>query len=144
MKRLTLVGLKICPHCRRGIAYLRSEDGEHTLRVALDATRARELSREDPVRERFLTELFAELLASSPYAPRRVVVDWAEEGFLTARVDLTREIFSCSLPEAVALAAVTGIALYATDKACENAGLLHPHDREGVSADFIPPKRTLH
>ena len=146
MKRLTLVGLKPCPYCRRAVAYVMTEDGEHTLGIALDATRARELSRKDPVSEKFLTDLLVELLAPSPYVPRKIVLDWAEEGFLTARVDLTKEIFSCSLQEAVALAAVAGIPLYATEKAFQKASLFHPPDKEGVPADTIQPKPkpTLH
>ncbi len=116
MKKLALVGLKPCPHCRRAVAYVSTEDGEHSFGIALDATKTRELSRkdQDPVRERFLTDLLIQLLVSSSYVPRQVVLDWSEEGFLTARLELTTEIFSCSPQEAVALVAASGVPLYAT------------------------------
>ncbi len=47
MKRLALVGLKTCERCHQAVAYLMTEDGEHTVGIALDTGNARELSRND-------------------------------------------------------------------------------------------------
>lgn len=147
MKKLALVGLKPCPHCRRAVAYVNTEDGEHSFGIALDATKTRELSRkdQDPVRERFLTDLLIQLLVSSSYVPRQVVLDWSEEDFLTARMELTTEIFSCSPQEAVALVAASGVPLYATERIFHYIHLFHPPDKEGET-DLVQlkPKPTLH
>lgn len=148
MKRLEIVGLKACPHCHRAIAYLMSEDGEHTLGIALDACRAREISRdpEDPGREKFLTDLLTQLLASSSCTPRQAVLDWNEKGFLMGRIDLTTEIISCSPQEAVALVVAAGIPFYAGERVFEHLYTLHPPDVEGERTEFIQPKPkpTLH
>lgn len=148
MKKLELVGLKACPHCKRAVAYLMTEDGEHTLGIALDAIKAREISRrcQEPGQEKFLSDLLLQLLASSSYVPREIVLDWDEEGFLFARVDITTEIISCSAQEGVALAAAAGIPLYATERIFEHIHLFHPPDKEGKAADLIQPKlkQTLH
>lgn len=147
MKKLELVGLKACPHCKRAIAYLMTEDGEHTLGIALDAIRAREFStHQEPGSEKFLTDLFMELLPSSSYIPRQVVLDWNEEGFLFAKVDLTTQIFSCSALDGVAFVAATGIPFYATDRILAQRHLFHPPDTESKSTDLIQLKLkpTLH
>ncbi len=147
MKKLALVGLKPCPHCRRAVAFVKTEDREHSFGIALDATKTRELSRkdQDPVRERFLTDLLIQLLVSSSYVPRQVVLDWSEEGFLTARLELTTEIFSCSPQEAVALVAAAGFPLYATERIFHYIHLFHSPDKEGET-DLVQlkPKPTLH
>ena len=148
MKRLALVGLKPCPQCHRAIAYMMSEDGKHTLGIAVDATRAQELSRKDQdlVKEKFLTDLLVELLASSSYVPRQIVLDCSQGGFLTAKIDLASEIFSCSPQEAVALVAAAGIPIYATERLFQHIDLFHPPDKEGEAADLIQakPKPILH
>ena len=147
MKKLALVGLKPCPHCRRAVAYVMTEDGEYSLGIALDATRTRELSRkdQDPVRERFLTDLLIQLLVSSSYVPRQVVLDWSEEGFLTARMDLTTEIFSCSPQEGLVLAVAAQIPLYAVERIFEQRHLFHLPDKEGeTDLVHLKPKPTLH
>ncbi len=147
MKKITLVELKHCPHCRRAVAFVKTGDREHSFGIALDATKTRELSRkdQDPVRERFLTDLLIELLVSSSYVPRQVVLDWSEEEFLTARMELTTEIFSCSPQEAVALVAAAGVPLYATERIFHYIHLFHPPDKEGET-DLVQlkPKPTLH
>ena len=148
MKKLGLVGLKPCPQCRQAVAYVMTEDGQHTLGITLDAARARELSRkdQDSVHERFLTDLLMQLLPSSPYVPREVVLDWNEEGFLTGRVDLTTEIFSCSPQEAIALVAAAGMSLYATERVFEHMQLFHPPAKEDEATGLVQhkPKPTLH
>ena len=140
MKRLELVGLKTCPHCRQAIAYLMTQDGEKTFGIALDGTKTRELSRQDLADEKFLTDLLMQLLASSPYVAREVVLDWKEDGFLTARLDLTTGIFSCSPQEAIALVAAAEIPFYATERVFQHIRLFHPADEQGGSADLIQPK----
>ncbi len=147
MKRLEFVSLKVCPHCRRAVAYLMIEDGEHTLGIALDASRARELStHQEPGREKFLTDLLMQLLASSSYIPRQVVLDWNEEGFLFAKVDLTTQIFSCSAQDGIAFVAAAGIPFYATERILAQRHLFHPPDTESESTDLIQLKLkpTLH
>ena len=147
MKKLDLVGLKPCPHCRWAVAYLMTEDGEHTFGITLDATTAQELSHKEqnPVHERFLTELLLHLLASSSYVPRQIVLDWNQAGFLTARIDLSREIFACSPEEAIVLAAEAKIPLYATDRIFECIHRLHPPDKESKAGPLqLKPKPTLH
>lgn len=146
--RLVLVGLKTCERCHRAIAYLMSEDGEHTLGIALDAIKAREISGNcrGVGQEKFLTDLLLQSLASSPNIPREIVLDFHEEGFLYARVDLTTEIITCSAQEGIAFAAAAGIPLNATDRIFQQLHLFHPPDREGEAADLTPlkPKPTLH
>ena len=144
MKRLTLVGLRACEHCHRAIAHLMSEDGEHTLGIALDAIKAREMSRKG--QEKFLTDLLLQSLASSPNIPREIVLDFHEEGFLYARVDLTTEIITCSAQEGVAFAAATGTPLNATERIFEHIRLFHsPHtESEGTDLVQLKPKPTLH
>lgn len=146
MKKLELVGLKACPHCKRAIAYLMTEDGEHTLGIALDASRAREFAtHQEPGREKFLTDLLIELLASSSYIPRQVVLDWNEEVFLFAKVDLTTQIFSCSAQEGVALVVAAGIPLVATERIFKHIHLFHPPDKEYETGLVrLKPKPTLH
>ncbi len=148
MKRLEFVDLKICPHCRRAVAYLMTEDGGHTLGIALDAIKAQEISRrcQEPGQEKFLAGLLLQLLASSSYVLREIVLEWDNEGFLFARVDITTEIISCSAQEGVALAAAAGIPLYATERILAQRHLFHPPDTESESADLIQPnlKPTLH
>lgn len=148
MKRLESVGLKICPHCRRAVAYLMTEDGERTLGIALDAIKAREIARrcQEPGQEKFLADLLLQLLASSSYVLREIVLEWDNEGFLFARVDITTEIISCSAQEGVALAAAAGIPLYATERIFEHRDLLHPLDTESEGNELIQPnlKPTLH
>ena len=148
MKKLALVGLKPCPHCRRAVAYVMTEDGKHTLGIALDAIKTREISRrsEEPGQEKFLTDLVMQLLASSSYVPREIVLDWDEEGFLFARVDITVEIISCSAQEGVAFATAAGIPLYATERILHLRHLFHPTDT-GVETNGLvqlKPKPTLH
>jgi len=147
MKKLELVGLKACPHCKRAIAYLMTEDGKHTLGIALDASRAQDLSTyREPGREKLLTDLLVQLLASSSYIPRQVVLDWNEEGFLFARVDLTTATFTCSAQEGVTFVAAAEIPLYATERILELRHLFHPPDMESGRTDLIQvkPKPTLH
>jgi len=148
MKKLKLVGLKTCPHCGRAVAYVMTEDGEHTLGIALDATRTRELSRQDQdlADERFLTDLLLQLLSSSPYVPREIMLDWNEDGFLVGRVDLTTEIFSCSPQEALALVAMTGTPFYATERVFKHVRLFHPPVKEDEAPGLVQlkPKPTLH
>jgi len=147
MKKLALVGLKPCPHCRRAVAYLMTEDGEHSLGIALDAIRTRELSRKDRLgQEKFLTDLVLQLLASLSKAPREIVLDFHEEGFLYARVDLTTEIITCSAQEGVAFAAATGTPLNATERIFEHIRLFHPPHTESEGTDLVQlkPKPTLH
>lgn len=148
MKKLELVGLKACPHCKRAIAYVMTEDGEHTLGIALDAIKTREISRkcQEPGQEKFLSDLLLQLLASSSYVPREIVLDFHEEGFLFARVDITTEIISCSAQEGVALAAAAGIPLSATERIFDHIHLFHPPDKGGEATDLIQPKPkpTLH
>ena len=57
-----------------------TEDGKHTFGIALDRNKAREISRNfhEPGKEKFLTDLLLRLLASSPYVPRLVVLDFNE------------------------------------------------------------------
>lgn len=148
MKRLELVGLKACPRCHRAVAYLKTDEKDQTLAIALDASKARELSRnyEEPGREKFLTDLLMQLLASSSYIPRQVVLDWNEEGFLFAKVDLTTQIFSCSAQDGIAFVAATGIPFYATERILAQRHLFHPPDTESESTDLIQLKLkpTLH
>jgi hypothetical protein len=148
MKRLTLVGLRACERCHRAIAYLMSEDGEHTLGIALDAIKAREMSRkgQETGQEKFLTDLLLQSLASSPNIPREIVLDFHEEGFLYARVDLTTEIITCSAQEGVAFAAATGTPLNATERIFEHIRLFHPPHTESEGTDLVQlkPKPTLH
>lgn len=148
MKKLELVGLKACPHCKRAIAYLMTEDGEHRLGIALDAIKTREISRkcQEPGQEKFLSDLLLQLLASSSYVPREIVLDFHEEGFLFARVNITTEIISCSAQEGVAFVAAAGIPLFATERILELSHLFHPPDMESGRTDLIQvkPKPTLH
>jgi len=148
MIRLVFAGLRACKGCRRPIAFLMTEDGELTLGLALEACKAQELarSREGPAKEKFLTDFLLNLLASSPYAIREIVLDCSEEGAIFARVDVTTEVFSCAPQEAVGLAAAAGLPLYATERALEQMHLFHPADTEGESNDTIQPKLkpTLH
>jgi len=148
MIRLVFAGLRACKGCHRPIAFLTTEDGELTLRVALDAYKAQELARscEGPTKEKFLTDFLLKLLASSPYAIREIVLDCSEEGPLFARVDVTTEVFCCAPQEAVGLATAGGLPLYATERALEQVHLFHPADTEGESSNVIQPKLkpTLH
>ena len=148
MKRLELVQLKACPHCRRAVAYLMTEDGQHTLGIALDAVTARELSRcdQEPGDEKSLTDFLLQLLASSSYVPHHVVLDCNAEGFLSARVDVTTEILSCSPQEGVGFAVAARIPLYAVERIFEHRHLFHPPETEGEDGLVLPtrPKPTLH
>lgn len=148
MKRLELVGMGACPRCRRSVAHLMTTDGEHTLAVALDAAKARELSRQyhEPVREKFVTDLLLELLSSSPQIPRQVVLELDDSGVLSARVDLTTSIYSCSPQEGVAIVAAAGIPLYAAEKVFDLKHSSHSPEGEGENVQCHPPKQkpTLH
>lgn len=148
MKRLEFVSLKTCPHCRRAIAYLMTQDGEKTFGIALDPTRARELSckYQEPGEEKFMTGFLVRLLASSSYFPRQVILDWSQEDFLSGRVDLATEIITCSPQEGLALAVLAGIPLYGEERIFEHMPLFHPPDPESEGADLIQPKLkpTLH
>jgi hypothetical protein len=148
MKKLVLVGLKPCPHCRRAVAYVTTEDGEHTLGIALDAIKAREISGKcrGVGQEKFLIDLLLQSLASSPNVPREIVLDFHEEGFLYARVDLTTEIITCSAQEGIAFAAATGTPLNATERIFEHIRLFHPPHAESEGTDLVQlkPKPTLH
>jgi hypothetical protein len=125
-----------------------TEDGEHSLGIALDAIKAREISRrpEERGQEKFLTDLVMQLLASSSYVPREIVLDSDEEGFLFARVDITTEIISCSAQEGVAFAAAAGIPLYATERILHLRHLFHPTDTGTRSNGLVQLKQkpTLH
>src|SRR3989337_1600958 len=118
MIKLEVVGMGACPRCRGSAAYLRPTDGERPWAVALDAAKARELSRQyhEPVREKFVTDLLLELLSSSPQVLRQVVLELDDSGVLSARVALTTSIYSCSPQEGVAIVAATGIPLYVAEK----------------------------
>ena len=151
MKSLALVGLKACARCQRAVAFLMTEDGEHTLGIALDTSKARELSRkhQDP-EEKFLTDFLLRLLASSSYVPRRVVLECNKEGFLSARIEIAKgneiEILSCSPQEGVGYAIAAGIPLYAAEGIFEQRHLFHPPDTEGENIDLLQPKLkpTIH
>ena len=148
MKRLALLGLKPCPRCHRAVAYVMTEGGEHTLGIALDAIKTREISRrsEERGQEKFLTDLVVKLLALSSCIPREIVLDWDEEGFLFARVDLATNLISCSPQEAVALVAAAGMPLYATESVFEHVQLFHPPVKEDETTGLVQlkPKPTLH
>lgn len=148
MKRLALAGLKTCESCHRAVAYLMSEDGEHTLGIALDAIKAREISSkcQEPGQEKFLTDLLLQLLASSSHVPREIVLDLHEKGFLYTRLDITTEILSCSLQDGVGLAVAAGIPIYATEGVFQHRHLFHPPDTEGEATELVQPKikPTLH
>ena len=148
MKRLELVGFKACPRCHRAVAYLKTDEKDQTLAIALDASKARELSRnyEEPGREKFLTDFFLQSLSNSSCVPRQVVLDCSEEGLLSARVDMTTAVFSCSPQDGIALAVAAGIPLYAVERIFEHRHLFHPSDTESESTDLVQPKLkpTLH
>ncbi len=146
VKRLALVGLKTCEHCRQAVAYLTTEDGEHTVGITLDTGKARELSRNDQEpEEKFLTNLLLQLLASSSHVPQQVVLDCSQGGLLSAKVVFTTETFSCSPQEGLVFAAVAQIPLYAVERIFERRHLFHPLDKEGET-DLVQlkPKPTLH
>lgn len=146
MRKLELVGMGACPRCRRSVAYLMTPDGEHTLAIALDAAKARELSRQDrdPVREKFLTDLLVQILSSSPQVPRQVVLELDDDGVLSAKVDLTTAIYSCSPQEGVAIGAAAGIPLYAVEKIFDLKQALHSPEGEGIECSPPKQKPTLH
>ncbi|HET8562527.1 MAG TPA: bifunctional nuclease domain-containing protein [Candidatus Binatia bacterium] len=148
MIKLVFAGLKACRRCRRPIAFLMTDNGELTLGIALDACKAQELARrcEEPTKEKFLTDFWLKLIASSPHVIREIVLDTSEEGPIFARVDVTTEVFCCAPQEAVGLAAAAGLPLYATERALEQVHLFHPSDTEGESSNVIQPKLkpTLH
>jgi len=148
MIRLVFAGLKGCRGCRRPIAFLMTEDREHTFGIALDACKAQELARrcEGSTKEKFLTDFWLKLLASSPHVIREIVLDTSEEGPIFARVNVTTEVFCCAPQEAVGLATAAGLPLYATERALEQVHLFHPSDTEGESSNVIQPKLkpTLH
>jgi bifunctional DNase/RNase len=151
MKRVALVGLSACVRCQRGIAFLKTEQGEHTIRVPIDACKAQEISGSDqePEKGKSLVDLLLGLLVRSSHLPCQVVLDCDKKGFLTASVNITKagtiEVFSCSLTEGVGLAVAGGIPLYAVEDVFEHGRLLHSPDlAEG--ADLLLPKLkpTLH
>ncbi len=149
LRKLALAGVKDCSHCRRAIAYLLAEDGEHTLGIALDAVRARDLSREPAIegRERSLTGFFMQLLSSFSYVPKQVVLDFNDEDeFLLARVDLTTATFVCSPQEGVAFAAAAQIPLYANEEIfARRLGVQTPdHEEKGKAPCRTKPKTTIH
>ncbi|HWP58591.1 MAG TPA: hypothetical protein VNL14_11940 [Candidatus Acidoferrales bacterium] len=148
MKRFILVGLKPCPRCHRAVAYVMTEDGEHSFGIALDAIKTREISRrcKNSGQEKFLTDLVIQLLASSCSALRKIVLDWDEEGFLFARVDAGGELFSCSAQDGVAIAAAAGSPLYATERVLGLKHLLHSTSSVVKNVDLVQPKPkpTLH
>lgn len=149
LRKLALAGVKDCSHCRRAIAYLIAEDGEHTLGIALDAVRARDLSSEPAVegQERSLTRFFMQLLSSSSYVPKQVVLDFNDEDeFLFARVDLTTATFVCSLQEGVAFAVAAKIPLYANDEIfVRRLGVQTPdQEEEGKEHHRKKLKTTIH
>ena len=148
MKRLAFLGIKPCMRCQQPAAFLMTKDGKHTFGIALDRNKAREISRnfDEPGKEKFLTGLLLRLLASSSYVPHQVVLDFNEEGYLSATVDVTTEIFSCSPQEGVALAVTAGIPLYAAERIFEHRHLFHPLDTESEGTDLLQPKAkpTLH
>ncbi|MFQ5902902.1 MAG: hypothetical protein ACE5JO_04355 [Candidatus Binatia bacterium] len=151
MKSLALVGLKACARCRRVVAFLMTEDGEHTLGIALDASKAREVSGnyQEP-EEKSLTDFLLRLLALFSYVPRQVVLESNKEGFLSARMEIVKggetEILSCSPQEGVVYATAAGIPLYAAEGIFEQRHLFHPPDTEGEAVDLLQPKLkpTLH
>ena len=147
VKRLALVGLKTCERCHQAVAYLMTEDGEHTVGIALDTGNARELSRNDQEpEEKFLTDLLLRLLASSSHVPQQVVFDCSQGGFLSAKVVITTETFSCSPQEGLVFAAVAQIPLYAVERIFEQRHLFHALDTTGESSDLLRHKLkpTLH
>ena len=147
MKRLTLVGLKTCARCRQAVAYLVTEDGEHTVGITLDTGKARELSRNDQEpEEKFLIDLLLRLLASSSHVPQQVVLDCSQGGFLSAKVVFTTETFSCSPQEGLVFAAAAQIPLYAVERIFEQNHLFHPLNTTSESSDLLryKLKPTLH
>ena len=151
MKSLALVGLKACARCQRAVAFLMTEDGEHTLGVALDPSKAREVSCNDQEpEEKFLTDFLLRLLASSSYVPRRVVLECNKEGFLSARIEIAKEgeteFFSCSPQEGVGYAIAAGVPLYGAERIFEQRHLFHPAETEAEGTILSQPKLkpTIH
>ncbi len=152
MKRLTLVRLRTCAQCRRAIVILKSDDGEHTLAIPIEAEKARELlSRyQERSEERFLADFLLQLLASSPSFLSQVVLDCNTGGFLSARVDVSvngkTKSFSCASEEGLGLAIAAEVPLYAVERILEQKQLFHPLETESEDSDPPPrkPKPVLH
>lgn len=152
MKKLALARLTACARCRRAVAFLKSEDGEHVLGIPIEFDKARELlSRyHGSGGEKFLTDFLLRLLASSPALLLQVVLDCNKGGYLSAKVDLTiegeAESLSCSPEDGLGLAFAAGIPLYAPEHILEQRYLFHPLVTAGENTDFLPPKPkpTLH
>lgn len=144
MKRLALVRVKACARCRRAIAFLKSEDGEHALGLPIELDKARELLSRYQASgvEKFLADLLLRLLARSPSALRQVVLDCNKGGFLSATVDTAldgkTESFSCSPEEGLGLAIAAEIPLYAAERIFEDRHLFHPLETE--SEESAPPQ----
>jgi len=138
VKRLELVGVRLCERCGRGGAELRSEDGE-TLVVPLDPVNARALSGAE-CDLRSLADLLVERLPAAGVEASEVVLDVAEER-LRALFSFAREgeedVVACAAGEGVALAVRGGLKLYATDEAlahaAQRAGRPHRHGGTGGS-----------
>jgi bifunctional DNase/RNase len=146
MKRFGLVRLGNCARCRRAVAFLKSEDGEHGLAIPIESEKARELlSRyRETDGEKFLADLLLLFLARSPSVLRQVVLDCDRGGFLSAKIDITiegkAESFSCSPEEGLGLAVAAKIPLYVAERTLEQTHLFHPVEMESESTDPLEPK----
>lgn len=151
MKRVVLVKLTACSRCQRGIAFLSAEDGKGTFGVPLDAYKVQEISPKCSTSAGMesLTVFLLRLSMRSSYFPCRVVLDCTEGNLLFARIEMIKEgqieVFSCSMTEAIGLAATAESPLYVTDAVFEHSQSLHPEAPE-EDADLVQPKAkvTIH
>ncbi len=152
MKRLALVRVRVCAQCRRAVAFLKSDDGEHAFGLPIEPDKARELlSRHHATGgEKFLADLLLRLLARSPSGLCQVVLDCNKGGFLSATLDISldgkTESFSCSPEEGLGLAIAAEIPLYAAERIFEESHLFHPLETESEESGppQSKPKPTLH
>ena len=138
--RLELVRIRQCTRCGRGGAELRSEHGA-TLVVALDPSRARELSGARAIDDlRSLTDLILEHLDATGALPREIVLDLVD-GTLRALLSFERngeaDVVACTADEGVALAVRGDLNLYATDEAFAQAASAEPAGHGGHGPDTL-------